>query len=128
MITFLFTLFLLVCVLMTITILLQSSKGGGLAGTFGGSSMGTVFGGRGAATFLSKTTTILAILFLLMAFLLSKFQSGSAGGSDQGLVAKRVQQQSQSEVNPASILRPGQVSEPAAGTQQQSPSNADTAK
>ena len=128
MTTFLFILFLLVCVLMTITILLQSSKGGGLAGTFGGSSMGTVFGGRGAATFLSKTTTILAILFLLMAFLLSKFEAGNTGGSDQGLVAKRVQQEAASEVNPASILRPGQVSEPAAGTQQQSPSSADTAR
>ena len=37
---------------------IQSAKGEGLAGAFGGTSLtGTVFGGRGAATFLSKATT-----------------------------------------------------------------------
>ena len=43
-----------------IAVLLQSSKGGGLAGTFGGSGVsGGVFGGRGAAPFLTKATTVL---------------------------------------------------------------------
>jgi len=47
-----------------ISILLQSSKGEGLAGAFGGSGItGAVFGGRGAATFLSKATAILGTAF-----------------------------------------------------------------
>jgi len=49
-----------------IVVLLQSSKGGGLAGAFGGTGgMGAIFGGRGAATFLAKATTVLAVLFML---------------------------------------------------------------
>lgn len=56
----------LVCVILMVVILLQSSKGGGLAGTFGGSGGGgAIFGGRGAATFLSKVTSILAVIFFL---------------------------------------------------------------
>jgi len=57
---------ILVCFLLTVVILLQSGKGQGLAGVFGaGGSMGAVFGGRGAATFLSKLTIVLAIIFML---------------------------------------------------------------
>jgi len=54
-------------ILLMVIILLQSSKGGGLSGAFGGAGggMGTVFGGRGAATFLSKATVVLATLFFL---------------------------------------------------------------
>lgn len=35
---------------------MQSSKGGGLAGTFGGAGMGAMFGTRRTADFLSKAT------------------------------------------------------------------------
>jgi preprotein translocase subunit SecG len=48
-------------VLLTIVVLMQSSKGGGLAGTFGGASnMGSMFGTRRTADFLSKATWWLA--------------------------------------------------------------------
>jgi preprotein translocase subunit SecG len=56
---------MIISVLLVVGILLQSSKGGGLAGIAGGMASSTVFGGRGAATFLSKATTILATLFFL---------------------------------------------------------------
>ena len=66
MIGFLILIHIGICVLLIIVILLQSSKGSGLAGAFGGSGgAGAVFGGRGAATFLSKFTAVLAILFML---------------------------------------------------------------
>ena len=45
-------------------ILLQAGKGADIGAAFGGASQ-TVFGGRGPATFLSKMTTIAAILFLV---------------------------------------------------------------
>lgn len=66
MIGFLLLLHILVCIFLVIVILLQSSKGSGLAGAFGGmGGAGAIFGGRGAATFLSKLTTVLAVLFML---------------------------------------------------------------
>ncbi len=58
----------LICLLLMVVILLQASKGGGLSGAFGGSgaaSMGAVFGGRGAGSFLVKATVVLATLFFL---------------------------------------------------------------
>ncbi len=60
------TLHVFVSIGLIVAVLLQSSKGGGLSGTFGGSGVsGGVFGGRGAAPFLTKATTVLAVLFML---------------------------------------------------------------
>ncbi len=74
-------LYLIVCFALTIVILLQSSKGGGLAGAFGGGgNMGAVFGGRGAATFLSRVTTVLAVTFMLLALVLSFSKRGDTSG------------------------------------------------
>ncbi|KAA3618032.1 MAG: preprotein translocase subunit SecG [Calditrichaeota bacterium] len=115
MYAFVLVLFLLVCLIMTIVILLQSSKGGGLAGAFGGGgNMGNVFGGRGAATFLSRTTTWLAVAFFLLAFLLSKMDSGSSEATGS-VVADELE----NVVNtPSAILPPVQESVPAVGTGQ----------
>lgn len=67
---------MVISVLLVLSILLQSSKGGGLAGIAGGMMSSTVFGGRGAANFLTKATTVLATLFFLnclgMAIITSK--------------------------------------------------------
>jgi preprotein translocase subunit SecG len=110
---FMVTLFILVCVLQIITILLQSSKGGGLAGAFGGGSMGAMFGSRGTATFLSKLTAGLATAFMVLSLILAIMTS--RGGSDsQGLVEQERQSRGSS---PAGIL----PSVPAAPPQQQTP-------
>ena len=83
-------LFVLVCFGLILVILLQSSKGGGLGGAFGGGGgMGAVFGGRGAGDFLSKTTGWLAVGFLGIALLLSFLSRG--GGESQGLVGQEQQ-------------------------------------
>lgn len=55
----------LISICLVIVILLQSSKGGGLAGIAGGLSSSTVFGGRSAANFLTRATTVLATLFFI---------------------------------------------------------------
>ena len=55
---------ILASILLIVVVLMQSSKGGGLAGSFGGSSMGTVFGVRRTADFLGRATTILAAIFI----------------------------------------------------------------
>jgi preprotein translocase subunit SecG len=73
-----------VCLFLVVSILLQSSKGGGLAGVFGGGGgggMGGVFGGRGAASFLAKVTMYLGIAFgitaISIALLTKNINSGS---------------------------------------------------
>ena len=66
MYTFLLIIHVLVSLLLTLTILMQSSKGGGLSGTFGGAGGSSMFGGREAATFLSKLTTGLAVAFFVI--------------------------------------------------------------
>lgn len=83
--------YVLVCLALMGVILLQSGRGGGLAGVFGGGGMGTVFGGRGAATFLSKVTTVLATIFLLLSLVLAMIVR--SGGGRESLVAKERQRQ-----------------------------------
>jgi len=56
---------ILVCMILIITVLLQSGKAGDLAGAFGGAGSQSVFGPRGAASILSKLTTISAVLFMI---------------------------------------------------------------
>jgi len=56
---------IIVCVTLIIAILLQSGKSADLAGAFGGMGSQSVFGPRGAATILTKVSTICAILFMI---------------------------------------------------------------
>jgi preprotein translocase subunit SecG len=74
-------LFVPVCVVLTLIILLQDSKGEGLSSSaFGGAEMQSVLGGRGAATFLSKLTTWLAIGFMVISLFLMRFYGENSGG------------------------------------------------
>lgn len=68
--------FIVVAFLLVFVILIQSGKGGGLAGIAGG-DMGAVFGGRGSAPFLVKATTILATAFMLIALILGMITQGT---------------------------------------------------
>jgi preprotein translocase subunit SecG len=81
----------IVCALMIMSILMQSSKGGGMAGVFGGGSVGGVFGGRGAASFLSKVTMYLGVIFAVTTLsiaLLSLRTTGQARSMLQEVVEK----------------------------------------
>ena len=66
------------CIALMASILLQSGKGGGLAGAFGAGSSQTLFGGRGAASFLSRATTVLSVVFFVTSLTLGL--SASRGG------------------------------------------------
>ena len=61
----------LVCIILILVVLLQSGKGADLAGAFGGSATQTAFGSRGPASFLSKLTTVSAIIFMITCLTLS---------------------------------------------------------
>ncbi|MGA2262375.1 MAG: preprotein translocase subunit SecG [Acidobacteriota bacterium] len=71
----------LVCFILILVVLLQSGKGADLAGAFGGGGTQTAFGSRGPASFLSKATTIAAVLFMLTSILLSGVSTGSINKS-----------------------------------------------
>ena len=55
----------LVAVFLILGVLLQSARGADLAGAFGGMGSQTAFGPRGTATFLSKATVVLAVVFMV---------------------------------------------------------------
>ena len=80
MIIFLTIIHVLVCLLLIGVVLLQSGKAADLAGAFGGMGSQTTFGPRGAATLLTKATTIAAGLFMVTSLSLGVLQS-RAGGS-----------------------------------------------
>lgn len=58
------------CIFLIFIILIQTSKGSELGAAFGGSSQ-TLFGSRGAATFLNKLTVVVAVIFILTSLTLS---------------------------------------------------------
>jgi len=70
MITLLTIIHILACLFLIFVVLIQSSKGAELGAAFGGSSQ-TLFGSRGAATFLSKVTTVVAAVFMITSLVLS---------------------------------------------------------
>ena len=69
MYAFISVLILLVCVLLTLVVLVQNSKGGGLASNF--SSSNQVMGVRKTADFLEKATWTLASALLVLSVLAS---------------------------------------------------------
>ena len=88
----------LVCVLLTIVVLMQSSKGGALSAAFGGGGS-QIFGGRETATFLSKATTYLAVLFMLTSLSLA-FLSAGRGGQQASSALRRAATQTGGMVAP----------------------------
>lgn len=73
-----------VCLILIIVILLQSGEAADLAGAFGGSGSQTAFGPRGAATFLSKSTTWCAVMFMFTSMAMAvhvRTTTGSTGRS-----------------------------------------------
>ena len=70
-----------VCLFLIIVVLLQSGKAADLAGAFGGMGSQTAFGPRGAATVLSKATTIAAALFMVLSLTLSIMHTRQGGGT-----------------------------------------------
>jgi preprotein translocase subunit SecG len=61
---------ILVCFALVLIVLLQAGKGAEMGAAFGGSSQ-TVFGSAGAMGFLTKLTTIAAIVFMITSLVLA---------------------------------------------------------
>ncbi len=118
MYTLIMVLHILVAIFLIISILMQSAKGEGLAGAFGGGAFSSaVFGGRGSATFLARATAVLAVVFAMTSIGLTVTRS-SAGVSSAvqkaaGTIPNPMQQQQQVPVTAQPQAQPG--TQPAAG-------------
>ncbi len=62
---------IVVCVALIMIVLLQTGKGADMGAAFGGGGSQTLFGSTGASTFLSKATTVAAIVFMLTSLTLA---------------------------------------------------------
>jgi preprotein translocase subunit SecG len=71
----LLTLLLIDGLFLTVVVLLQSGKGGGLASMGGGMGTDSLIGGRQAATILTKATWVSGGLFLLLSLVLATVSS-----------------------------------------------------
>ena len=92
---FVMVVFVPVCILLVVIILLQDSKGEGLSSSaFGASEVQSILGGRGAATFLSKLTTWLAVGFMVMSLFLMRFYGDFNSGALSPIESEAVHSES----------------------------------
>lgn len=74
--TVLLVIHLLVAIFLVAVILLQRSEGGALDGLGGGSGASNFLSARGTGNFLTRTTAILATIFILTSISLSIYYKG----------------------------------------------------
>jgi preprotein translocase subunit SecG len=72
---------IVVCFLLIIIVLLQTGKGADIGAAFGGGSSQTLFGSTGPGGFLTKITTVVAIVFMVTSIGLAYFSSHRTGSS-----------------------------------------------
>ena len=101
----------ILCFVLVGLVLLQNDKGGGLAGALGGMGSGAALSGKGATSFLTKLTQIVAILLFTLILglnVLSGKKAGAVTGVSSDLknskpsFADILPQESQ--INPSQIL------------------------
>ena len=68
---FIIVIHVIVCIALIMIVLLQTGKGADMGAAFGGGSSQTLFGSTGASTFLSKATTVAAIVFMITSLILA---------------------------------------------------------
>jgi preprotein translocase subunit SecG len=129
--TLITVLHVIVCLFLMLTVLLQSGKGGGMGGAFGGGNAATVFGGSGASSFLKRLTAIAGTIFMITSMVLAFLSSASGDdalsrfGREQEEMAtqkerlkldaiKARRQQPQPQGGASSMGSPGSITAPVA--------------
>lgn len=79
----------IICVLLVLIVLVQNSKGGGLASNFQASTQ--VMGVRKTADFLEKATWTLAGALLILSIMGSAFIPRGEAGVDRSMVQEQIQ-------------------------------------
>lgn len=70
-----------VSIAMIMIVLLQTGKGADMGAAFGGGASQTLFGSGGASTFLTKLTTVVAIVFMITSLTLAYYSTNRAKSS-----------------------------------------------
>ena len=66
-----------IAILIVGLILIQKGKGADMGSAFGAGASGTIFGAKGSANFLSRTTAVLATIFFLTSMALAYVNKGT---------------------------------------------------
>lgn len=95
------TIFLVIHVFLAIgvigLVLIQHGKGADAGAAFGSGASATVFGSRGSGSFLTRMTTLFALLFFgtsLMLFFLASQRNSTLGSVTDNIAAPTVEEQS----------------------------------
>ena len=103
--------YILIAIAMIVLILLQRGAGADAGSGFGGGASATVFGARGSANFLSRTTAVLAGLFFLLSLGMGIYLGATGGakrpGDDLGVMS--------GAAAPAAVTDKAPVAPPASG-------------
>jgi preprotein translocase subunit SecG len=93
--TLLVVLHVLFGVFLIAVVLLQTGKAGSIADVFGGGGSMAAFGARGAATLLTRATSVAAVLFMITSLALSIVKT-----SERSLMEKAAPAKQQAPVQP----------------------------
>jgi preprotein translocase subunit SecG len=94
---------LMVSILLIVVILLQSGRGGGLAGSLGGGMSTAMFGGAGADKLMTRVTTGLAAAFMVLAILIS-IAGRPRESTGDSIVRERAMQREAGPLQPVSEM------------------------
>ena len=117
--------YVLVAIAMIALILLQRGSGAAAGSGFGAGASGTVFGARGAANFMSKTTKWLGVAFFAISMFMAWYAThgGRIEGTDLGVMS----QVPVAEVQPAAPAAVPEQAAPAVVEPATVPAQAETA-
>ncbi len=109
----LLVLFIIVAILLILIVLIQNEQGDSMGGIFAGGS-GSAFGSR-SGNILTKTTSVLGVLFLVLSFALALVNRtpGDTGVKTQGQVETTATSEWWNEGSKSSDTSTAPVSEPA---------------
>jgi preprotein translocase subunit SecG len=96
---------LLIAAAIVALVLLQRGKGADAGAGFGAGASGTVFGARGSASFLSRTTATLATLFIATSLTLA-YLGGRAPEAPKSVIDRVGVQQDSAPALPESAVAP----------------------
>ena len=72
---------IVVSLAMIMIVLLQTGKGADMGAAFGGGASQTLFGSAGASTFLTKLTTVAAVVFMITSLALAYYSTNRTKSS-----------------------------------------------
>jgi preprotein translocase subunit SecG len=125
MVTFLYIVYVMVCVFLILVVLLQAGKGG-MGAAFGGSSQ-TVFGSSGAGNFLTRLTVISAALFMMLSATLTYVSSSGEKSLERASERIRAREEAASGKTKGDKKDAKAPAAPAAPAPQSTPESTDNA-